>query len=185
MLIIVSSAANRLDQISVMNIKPRRHLKGHIGKVLSCNWSNDNRHLVSSSQDGRVIVWDAFTGTKVGFFCYNCIFFERIIQYILSSGTYDYDTNYLGHVNSICSFRKFHRLWVCLLLFMILNNFKCFFSLTHSGLDNKVTVYPLTYSDDDISSKKRSVGTHTSYMSCCLFPGSDQQVSIIDLLKLN
>lgn len=26
--------------------------------------------------------------------------------------------------------------------------------------------------------KKKPVGTHTSYMSCCLFPGTDQQVNI-------
>ena len=43
------------------------------------------------------------------------------------------------------------------------------------GLDNKITVYPLTM-DEDLSSKKKTVGTHTSYMSCCLFPGSDNQV---------
>ena len=30
--------------------------------------------------------------------------------------------------------------------------------------------------DDDVAAKKRTVGTHTSYMSCCLFPGSDNQV---------
>ena len=36
-------------------------------------------------------------------------------------------------------------------------------------------VYPLTM-DEDLSSKKKTVGTHTSYMSCCLFPGSDNQV---------
>ena len=30
--------------------------------------------------------------------------------------------------------------------------------------------------DEDLSSRKKTVGTHTSYMSCCLFPGSDNQV---------
>ena len=43
------------------------------------------------------------------------------------------------------------------------------------GLDNKVTIYPLTL-EEDVAAKKRTVGTHTSYMSCCLFPGSDNQV---------
>ena len=43
------------------------------------------------------------------------------------------------------------------------------------GLDNKVTIYPLTL-EEDVATKKRTVGTHTSYMSCCLFPGSDNQV---------
>jgi len=27
-----------------------------------------------------------------------------------------------------------------------------------------------------MSSKKKTVGTHTSYMSCCIFPNSDQQI---------
>ncbi|KAG0433420.1 hypothetical protein HPB47_019954, partial [Ixodes persulcatus] len=43
------------------------------------------------------------------------------------------------------------------------------------GLDNKVTVYPLSF-EEDVSTKKKAVGTHTSYMSCCLFPNSDQQI---------
>lgn len=44
-----------------------------------------------------------------------------------------------------------------------------------SGLDNKVTVYPVC-ADEDMSLKKKTVGTHTSYMSCCTFPNSDQQI---------
>ncbi|KAG5899556.1 hypothetical protein JTB14_008240 [Gonioctena quinquepunctata] len=43
------------------------------------------------------------------------------------------------------------------------------------GLDNKVTVYPLSL-DEDVSLRKKTVGTHTSYMSCCTFPNSDQQI---------
>ncbi|CAM1297018.1 Uncharacterised protein r2_g632 [Pycnogonum litorale] len=45
------------------------------------------------------------------------------------------------------------------------------------GLDNKVTVYPLSF-EEDVSSKKKTVGTHTSDMSCCTFPNSDQQVTL-------
>ncbi len=43
------------------------------------------------------------------------------------------------------------------------------------GLDNKITVYTLE-EEGTSTSKKKTVGTHTSYMSCCLFPGSDNQV---------
>lgn len=51
------------------------------------------------------------------------------------------------------------------------------FDINHfRGLDNKVTVYPLSF-EDDVSQRKKAVGTHTSYMSCCLFPNSDQQVN--------
>lgn len=45
------------------------------------------------------------------------------------------------------------------------------------GLDNKITVYPLSL-EEDVQGKKKHVGTHTSYMSCCTFPGTDQQVSL-------
>uniref|UniRef100_A0A1I8BTK8 WD_REPEATS_REGION domain-containing protein n=1 Tax=Meloidogyne hapla TaxID=6305 RepID=A0A1I8BTK8_MELHA len=40
------------------------------------------------------------------------------------------------------------------------------------GLDNKCSVIPLNF-DEDIIQKKRSVATHTSYMSCCTFIRSD------------
>lgn len=38
-----------------------------------------------------------------------------------------------------------------------------------------MTVYPLSL-DEDVTLKKKTVGTHTSYMSCCIFPNSDQQI---------
>ena len=85
----VSTVAQRLENVGQLNIKPRRVLKGHQGKVLSLDWSHDKRHLVSSSQvniistgltlklhcncslfsdlalqDGKVIIWDAFTTNK-------------------------------------------------------------------------------------------------------------------------
>ena len=50
-----------------------------------------------------------------------------------------------------------------------------FYTDANSGLDNKITVYPLS-ADDDVQTKKKHVGTHTSYMSCCMFPGFDQQI---------
>jgi len=43
------------------------------------------------------------------------------------------------------------------------------------GLDNKCSVIPLNF-DEDIIQKKRSVATHTSYMSCCTFIRSDNLV---------
>lgn len=60
----VSSVAERLEMISYLNIKPRRVLKGHQAKVLCSDWSPDKRHIVSSSQDGKLIIWDAFTTNK-------------------------------------------------------------------------------------------------------------------------
>lgn len=61
---IVSAAADRIEMITFINIKPRRVLKGHTAKVLCSDWSPDKRHIVSSSQDGKLIIWDAFTANK-------------------------------------------------------------------------------------------------------------------------
>lgn len=45
-----------------------------------------------------------------------------------------------------------------------------------SGLDNKITVYPLSL-EDDSTQRKKPVGTHTSYTAYCTFlPNSDYQV---------
>lgn len=38
------------------SIKQRRILKGHFGKIYAMHWSDDSRHLVSASQDGKLIV---------------------------------------------------------------------------------------------------------------------------------
>lgn len=61
---IVAAAADRIEMITFINIKPRRVLKGHTAKVLCSDWSPDKRHIVSSSQDGKLIIWDAFTTNK-------------------------------------------------------------------------------------------------------------------------
>jgi len=46
-------------------LKQRRILKGHFGKIYAMHWSSDSRHLVSASQDGKLIVWNGFTTNKV------------------------------------------------------------------------------------------------------------------------
>lgn len=61
----VASTASRFDGLGNLSIKQRRVLKGHQGKVLCSDWSLDKRHIVSSSQDGKMIIWDAFTTNKV------------------------------------------------------------------------------------------------------------------------
>jgi WD40 repeat protein len=44
-------------------LKTRRVLKGHFGKVYSMSWAGSGKELVSASQDGKLIVWDAMLGT--------------------------------------------------------------------------------------------------------------------------
>jgi guanine nucleotide-binding protein G(I)/G(S)/G(T) subunit beta-1 len=44
--------------------KVRRTLKGHFGKVYALHWSGTSKDLVSASQDGKLIVWDAMNNVK-------------------------------------------------------------------------------------------------------------------------
>lgn len=44
--------------------KVRRTLKGHFGKVYALHWAGNNKELVSASQDGKLIVWDAANNIK-------------------------------------------------------------------------------------------------------------------------
>ncbi|KAI4903114.1 hypothetical protein NFI96_015691, partial [Prochilodus magdalenae] len=56
--------AEKVEPLGQFVMKTRRTLKGHGNKVLCMDWCKDKRRIVSSSQDGKVIVWDAFTTNK-------------------------------------------------------------------------------------------------------------------------
>lgn len=45
-------------------IMARRVLKGHFGKIYAVAWGPDSKRLVSASQDGKLIIWNAFTTFK-------------------------------------------------------------------------------------------------------------------------
>lgn len=45
--------------------KCRRVLKGHFGKITALHWSGDSRKVVSASQDGNLLVWNAVTANKM------------------------------------------------------------------------------------------------------------------------
>eukprot|EP01130_Rhizamoeba_saxonica_P003945 TRINITY_DN1632_c0_g1_i1.p1 TRINITY_DN1632_c0_g1~~TRINITY_DN1632_c0_g1_i1.p1 ORF type:complete len:362 (-),score=71.68 TRINITY_DN1632_c0_g1_i1:67-1119(-) len=45
-------------------LRIRRTLKGHLAKIYAQHWSSDSIHLVSASQDGKLLVWDALTTNK-------------------------------------------------------------------------------------------------------------------------
>ncbi|KNC84491.1 guanine nucleotide-binding protein subunit beta-1 [Sphaeroforma arctica JP610] len=51
--------------IPKVNMRVRRNLRGHLAKIYAMHWSADNQHIVSASQDGKLLVWDAYTANKV------------------------------------------------------------------------------------------------------------------------
>jgi len=46
-------------------LKVRRTLKGHLAKIYAMHWAEDKTHLVSASQDGKLLIWDGVTTNKV------------------------------------------------------------------------------------------------------------------------
>lgn len=61
----VAGSVPSLTKISE-SLKSKRILRGHISKIYAMHWSEaDDRHLVSASQDGKLIVWDSYTSNKV------------------------------------------------------------------------------------------------------------------------
>jgi len=46
-------------------MKVRRTLKGHLAKIYALHWAEDSRHVVSASQDGKLLVWDSISTNKV------------------------------------------------------------------------------------------------------------------------
>jgi len=60
------SQKRRGDEYNRVALKTRRILTGHFGKIYAMHWSdNDNKNLVSASQDGKLIVWNGYTTNKV------------------------------------------------------------------------------------------------------------------------
>mmetsp|Transcript_5150 Transcript_5150/g.14989 ORF Transcript_5150/g.14989 Transcript_5150/m.14989 type:complete len:367 (+) Transcript_5150:117-1217(+) len=45
-------------------VKCRRLLKGHFGKITALDWSADGTTIVSASQDGNLLLWDALLTSK-------------------------------------------------------------------------------------------------------------------------
>ena len=61
----VKAVAAEVDALPRVVMKVRRILKGHVAKIYAMHWAYDKRHLASASQDGKLIIWDAYTTNKV------------------------------------------------------------------------------------------------------------------------
>lgn len=55
----------KLPDIGPLKIKSRKTLKGHLAKIYSMAWSSDSKQLVSASQDGKLIIWNALNTYKL------------------------------------------------------------------------------------------------------------------------
>ncbi|ODN01462.1 Guanine nucleotide-binding protein subunit beta-2, partial [Orchesella cincta] len=149
----LSTVAQRLENVGQLNIKPRRVLKGHQGKVLCVDWSQEPYTPVITCQlKVRENEMKCFQFSLVP------VNDNELLEYSIRS-----DSGYFGRIQT-------PYILVCVFKYTI----QCL--NTCSGLDNKVTVYPLSL-EDDATQRKKPVGTHTSYTACCTFlPYSDYQI---------
>jgi len=61
----LSEMAGEVEAVVRLQLKQRRTLKGHLAKIYALHWAHEKHNLVSASQDGKLIVWNAFTMNKV------------------------------------------------------------------------------------------------------------------------
>jgi len=54
-----------VPQLGNINMKLRRTLKGHLGKIYAMQWAEETTTLASASQDGKMLVWNAVTCLKM------------------------------------------------------------------------------------------------------------------------
>uniref|UniRef100_A0A915DVD1 Uncharacterized protein n=1 Tax=Ditylenchus dipsaci TaxID=166011 RepID=A0A915DVD1_9BILA len=61
----LAEGSKHLKAIEKMQLVNRAVLRGHLSKVYAMHWASDSRNLVSASQDGKLIVWDAHKAFKL------------------------------------------------------------------------------------------------------------------------
>eukprot|EP00042_Codosiga_hollandica_P040969 m.359634 g.359634 ORF g.359634 m.359634 type:complete len:336 (-) comp55998_c0_seq2:467-1474(-) len=61
----LDQVSKNVDTIPRIQMRIRRTLRGHFGKIYAMHWSSDSQHLVSASQDGKLIIWNAYNANKV------------------------------------------------------------------------------------------------------------------------
>ena len=61
----LTDVAASVEPLPKINLRLRQILKGHLAKIYALHWSSDSQHLVSASQDGKLIIWDGYTTNKV------------------------------------------------------------------------------------------------------------------------
>ncbi|PVU92150.1 hypothetical protein BB561_003994 [Smittium simulii] len=62
---IFKRVAEQIEPIYNSSLKVRRVLKGHLAKIYAMHWAETGYNIVSASQDGKLIIWDAISTNKL------------------------------------------------------------------------------------------------------------------------
>jgi guanine nucleotide-binding protein G(I)/G(S)/G(T) subunit beta-1 len=61
----LEQSTRNIESVGRITMRVRRVLRGHFGKIYAMHWCSDSQHLVSASQDGKLIIWNAYNANKV------------------------------------------------------------------------------------------------------------------------
>ncbi|RWS28579.1 Guanine nucleotide-binding protein subunit beta-2-like protein, partial [Leptotrombidium deliense] len=56
---------NDVSKTNGLQVKCRRVMRGHLNKVNDVDFSGDSRFLVSAALEGKLIIWDTWSGNKI------------------------------------------------------------------------------------------------------------------------
>mmetsp|Transcript_20200 Transcript_20200/g.24891 ORF Transcript_20200/g.24891 Transcript_20200/m.24891 type:complete len:353 (+) Transcript_20200:74-1132(+) len=77
--------------IKELGLQQRKEMTGHFGKIYSLNFSSNSESIVTASQDGKLIIWNALTQNKYcaitlnSSWVMNCVF-SPSIKFVASGG---------------------------------------------------------------------------------------------------
>ena len=135
-----------------LKISTKKFLKGHINKVNSVHFSGDSRHCVTGSLDGKLIIWDTWTGNKV-----------QVIPLRSSwvmSVAFAESGNYVGK----------RRTYTWYLASISLQPSTLLICKACGGMDNMCTVYDLNNRDATGAAKiVRELAGYEGFLSSCRF----------------
>jgi guanine nucleotide-binding protein G(I)/G(S)/G(T) subunit beta-1 len=61
----VIQVAQKVQSLPPLAMKARRILKGHLAKVYALQWGLNKQNVVSASQDGKLLIWNAYSTHKL------------------------------------------------------------------------------------------------------------------------
>ena len=146
--------AKDIPALPRITMRTRRTLKGHLAKIYAMHWASDRRHLVSASQDGKLIIWDAYSTNK--------LYAIPLRSSWVMTCAYAPSGNYVacGGLDNICS------------IYSLQNR-------DPQATVNNTSNPPLNTTTPAASSTRRGGGTssgatrelvgHAGYLSCCRF----------------
>lgn len=117
-------------------------------------------YLVSASQDGKLIVWDAYTTNKVFFF----FFFWKLFKFLNSVTRLFF---LIKQVHAI----PLRSSWVMTCAYAPSGSY-----VACGGLDNICSIYSLKTREGNVRVSRELPG-HTGYLSCCRFLDDNQIVT--------